>query len=216
MIKEDAELIYRGVLGLILNGVRPNELMVKKFSIFGCIALVFVGAASGKDGAGGGRSSIAGMLTDDASPALASRRKSAVLLAGRLMMAALFLYVGTGQLSRISHRAELWSHRVDPTDGHDNNWLILELILSIPFAFGYKTKPVTLSLAATLACEALSAWRFWRFRADAARGAWALGKYIHARSHFVTNLSVAGGLLLLTGVGAGRYTVDRLLTKKDA
>jgi uncharacterized membrane protein YphA (DoxX/SURF4 family) len=195
MIKEDTELIYRGVLGLVLNGVRPNELMVKKLSMFGCIALVFVGAG-GKDAAA--RGGVAGMLTDDAAPTLASRRKSAVLLAGRLMMAALFLYVGTGQLARISRRSELWSHRVDPTDGHDNNWLILELILSIPFAFGYKTRPVTLSLAATLACEALSAWRFWRFRADAARGAWALGKYIHARSHFVTNLSVAGGLLLLT------------------
>jgi uncharacterized membrane protein YphA (DoxX/SURF4 family) len=212
MVKEDTELIYRGVLGLIRDGTRPNELMVKKVSMFGCIALVFVGAAP----AGAGKASVAGALTDERAPALASRRKSAVLLAGRLLMAALFLYVGTGQLARIRHRSQLWSHRVDPTDGHDNLWLILELVLSLPFAVGYKLRPVTLALAATLAAEACSAWRFWRFRADAARGAWALGKFIHARSHFVTNLSVAGGLLLLTGVGAGRYTVDRLLTKKHA
>ncbi len=209
MVKEDAELIYRGVSALVRAGTRPNELMVKKLSMFGCIALVFVGA--GKEG---GAARIGGMLTDDRAPAPASRRKSAVLLAGRLLMAALFVYVGTGQLGRIRHRKESWTHRVDPTDGHDNNWLILELALSLPFAAGYKTRGVTLGLAATLAAEALTCWRFWRFRADAARGAWALGKFIHARSHFVTNLSVAGGLLLLTGVGAGRYTVDRLLAKK--
>ena len=131
------------------------------------------------------------------SPQLASRRKSALLLFSRLLLAALFAYVGTGQMARIRTRSTMWSHRVDPTDGHDNNWLILELALALPFALGLKTRPVTLGLAGTLSAEALTCWRFWRFRADAARGTWALGKYIHARSHFFTNLSVAGGLLLL-------------------
>jgi len=35
----------------------------------------------------------------------------------------------------------------------------------------------------------------------------------HVRSHFCTNLGVAGGLLLLQSVGAGSFTVDRLLQK---
>lgn len=34
------------------------------------------------------------------------------------------------------------------------------------------------------------------------------------RLHFVTNLSVAGGLLLLVTFGAGRYTVDAMLKPK--
>ena len=195
MLKEDTQMIVLGIVALFRDGMRPNELMVKKLSMFGCIALVFAGAV--RDSGGGVGRSIAGMLTDDSQPQLASRRKSAVLLAGRLLMAALFVYVGSGQMARIRKRSQLWQHRVDPTDGHDNSWLILELILSLPFAAGYKTRPVTLALAATLAAEALTCWRFWRFRADAARGAWALGKYIHSRSHFVTNLSVAGGLILL-------------------
>lgn len=38
----------------------------------------------------------------------------------------------------------------------------------------------------------------------------------HVRSHFVTNLAVSGGLLLLQGFGAGRYTVDEMLKKKDS
>lgn len=192
MLKEDTQMIRQGVFALFRDGTRPNELMVKKLSMFGCIALVFAGAV--RESGGG---VAAGMLTDDSRPQLASRRKSAVLLAGRLLMAALFVYVGSGQMARIRTRSELWQHRVDPTDGHDNSWLILELVLSLPFAAGYKTRPVTLALAATLAAEALTCWRFWRYKADVARGAWALGKYIHARSHFVTNLSVAGGLILL-------------------
>lgn len=35
----------------------------------------------------------------------------------------------------------------------------------------------------------------------------------HVRSHFCANLGVAGGLLLLQSVGAGGFTVDRLLRK---
>ena len=219
MLKEDAELIYRGVVALVTRGTRPNELMVKKTSLLGCIALVFIGAGKAAEGkaASARRNSSAGALTDERAAPVASRRASAVLLLGRLLLAALFLYVGTGQLSRIRSRSTAWSHRVDPTDGHDNNWLILELALALPFAAGFKTRPVTLGLAGTLTAEALTCWRFWRFRADAARGAWALGKYIHARSHFVTNLSVAGGLLLLTAracsVAAAANVAIPLLTR---
>ena len=36
----------------------------------------------------------------------------------------------------------------------------------------------------------------------------------HVRSHFVTNMGVAGGLVLLQSMGAGGFTVDRLLQKK--
>ncbi len=238
MLKEDADMIYHGISGLIRAGTRPNELLVKKVSVLGCIVLVLAGAGGNGSGAG----VAGGMLTDERTP-LASRRKSAALLLGRLLLSALFVYVGTGQLARLRTRSTMWSHIVDPTDGHDNLWLILQFALSLPFAAGYKTRSVTLGLAASLAAEAGTCWRFWRFRVDAQRGAWALGKYIHARSHFATNMAVAGGLLLLTarlhasvawcvpmrlaapgadasfsvllqGGGAGRFTVDNMLSKK--
>lgn len=34
------------------------------------------------------------------------------------------------------------------------------------------------------------------------------------RLHFVTNMAVSGGLLLLANFGAGRYTVDAFINKK--
>lgn len=196
------------------------------------------------------------------------------------------------QMTRIYHRSEMWTHQYDKTDGHDNNWLVLELLLSIPFAVGYKTKAMTLLLAVTLWLEAFTCWPYWRvtpsalhgccrgklnrhsleknscrvaptvlicrrldaakqglvsspsrcaiayrlrpallsptslsptptpppcrrFAADANKSSWALGKFVHARSHFSTNVSVAGGLLLLAGIGAGRYTVDNMMAKKS-
>lgn len=37
---------------------------------------------------------------------------------------------------------------------------------------------------------------------------------LHVRSHFFTNVGVAGGLLLLQTFGAGKYSVDGILKKK--
>lgn len=46
-------------------------------------------------------------------------------------------------------------------DGHDNNWLLLEFILALPFAVGFKTEVVSRLLALTLALEAWTCWPFW-------------------------------------------------------
>ena len=42
-----------------------------------------------------------------------------------------------------------------------------------------------------------------------------IGYVLHAREHFVVNTGVAGGLLLLTVVGAGKFTVDEILKKRN-
>jgi uncharacterized membrane protein YphA (DoxX/SURF4 family) len=38
---------------------------------------------------------------------------------------------------------------------------------------------------------------------------------MHAREHFVVNLSAAGGLMLLSSIGAGKYSVDEYMKKHD-
>lgn len=48
------------------------------------------------------------------------------------------------------------------TDGHDNNWLLAEFVLAIPFAVGFKTAAVSRLLALCLSLEALTCWRFWK------------------------------------------------------
>jgi len=48
-----------------------------------------------------------------------------------------------------------WRH-----DGHDNNWLLLEFALSLPFAIGFKTEAVSRALAFTMIAEAVTCWNY--------------------------------------------------------
>ena len=59
----------------------------------------------------------------------------------------------------ISRDWKLWHNSVASAwrrDGHDNNWLLLEFALSLPFAVGLKTEAVSRALAATMIAEARS------------------------------------------------------------
>lgn len=246
MLREEGRVVSGALAGWFIAGSRPNELQVKKAAILGCIVMVLTIALRDSRGAAAGRgrtrdwvglledshavryslidvclcstSSLSSTpsLTDLILQKLAGKRASAALLIGRLLLALLFMYVGTGQVARIRQRSQSWTHRSDPSDGHDNTWLLLQFALSLPFAAGYKTRTVCVVLAVACVAECLTCWQYWRYAADVKRqSAWALGKYIHARSHFATNLAVAGGLLMLASTGPGRFTVDRMLKKDE-
>ena len=96
-------------------------------------------------------------------------------------------------------------------DGHDQIFFkLVQFLLCTPIAAGYQSKvfPVLLSLA--LIFEAFFQWNFigvtiphWTYYS------------VHARDHFFTNLGVAGGLLLLSDVGAGAYSLDSWLKKRE-
>ena len=68
------------------------------------------------------RDAMAGALLC-AEAKLDSRTRSALLLAARVLMGLLLLYVGSQQLYRAGHRSELWTHEHDPNDAHDSHWL---------------------------------------------------------------------------------------------
>ena len=56
----------------------------------------------------------------------------------------------------ISRDWKLWHSSVASAwrrDGHDNNWLLLEFALSLPFAVGLQTEAVSRALAATMVAE---------------------------------------------------------------
>ena len=207
-----------------------NELMAKKFSLLGVMVLVafsrwraqqhrhtlqlhqlptaVVGGAAATappGGASGATSAAAAAAAAAAELASTGALLSSVaLLAGRLLIAVLFLHVGNFELHRL-----IWSPEyvdIDPNDGHNVLWpKLLELALAVPFVLGLRTKMVARLLAATLLLEALTVWQFW----------WApsLGAQLHARQHFAVNVAVAGGLLLIQEVGGGKYTVDEFMKK---
>eukprot|EP00048_Salpingoeca_helianthica_P017677 m.238516 g.238516 ORF g.238516 m.238516 type:complete len:283 (+) comp21827_c0_seq1:3-851(+) len=183
-----------------------NELMVKKFALLGCSLLVLSQHFEAPS------KLLFGAIPFSGNKEM-STRKSALMLAGRLLMSVLFLYVGITEIQRqlestVEHDGHV-HHRRAHGDGHDNLYCkVAEFVFSLPLVVGFKTVFVSRALAAVLVIEALTSW-LW-FLSDL-----NVGYVLHAREHFTVNMGVAGGLLLLTVVGAGRFTIDELLKKKQ-
>ena len=108
---------------------------------------------------------------------------------------------------------------------------------SIPFIVGFRIEIVSRALAVVLIYEALSSW-LWFLSPVRLPSTFAMqsppqmhiGYVLHAREHFFVNVvcltsqsvdtadvfkGVAGGVSMLNVVGAGKYTVDELLKKKE-
>jgi uncharacterized membrane protein YphA (DoxX/SURF4 family) len=201
-------LIMRiGLNFLYGRGLYINELMAKKFSLLGCVGLMIATAVHAREASK--QTSFGGLLLDGGQM---PTRISLALLAGRLLIAVLFLYVGISELHRLLFQPFT---PYLPGDGHDVVWpKAVELILSLPFVLGVRTATVSRLLALSLVLEALYAWSWWNIPGDSATFAHHR-RAIHYREHFVTNVATAGGLILLQKIGAGKYTVDELLKKSD-
>lgn len=86
--------------------------MAKKFSLLGCVGLMLAGASE----AAKKSSSFSGMLMEAKT---LSTRLSLAVLAGRLLIAFLFLYVGLSELHRLLFEP---TTPYLPGDGHDVVW----------------------------------------------------------------------------------------------
>jgi len=187
------------------HGLYVNELMAKKFSLLGCVAMMMASQHQAKERP----SSFSGLLLEGGA---LSQNLSVAVLIGRLLIASLFLYVGLHELHRLLF--EPFTPYL-PGDGHDVVWpKAVELLLAIPFILGFETAVVARMLSASLVLEAFYAWAWWTTPGDGYSFAHHR-RAIHYREHFVTNLATAGGLLLLQKLGAGKYSVDELLKKQD-
>lgn len=191
------------------RGLYINELMAKKFSMLGCVGMLIAVIVSAKQTK---RKSFPGLLMEATQlPAGLSE----ALLAGRLFIAFLFLFVGLAELHRLLFEPFT---PYQPGDGHDAVWpKAVELLLAIPFTLGWKTSLVSQLLAFSLCLEALTVWTFWSNGGlEGSQHAFShKRRMMHYREHFMTNVATAGGLLLLQKLGGGRFTVDELMKKQD-
>jgi alanyl-tRNA synthetase len=218
-----------------------DELMVKKFSLLGgglmlLLQLHFGPGASGtrrtNSGGGGGDGPAAGSVGGLLGVGQRgwSVRQSAAIAAGRVLLGAVFLFAGYSELRRqlASVRREHGGGRGGggggggrarrmraPGDGHDQIWAKLsECLVALPLVAGWQTRRAAAALAALCVLEALVQWPWWLYYCgDPYRLGWYYA--ISAREHFVVNLSLAGGMALLRGFGAGRFSVDAMLRKED-
>jgi len=195
-----------------------NELMVKKFSMLGSMVMVLVNDPFFKQTIDSTTKALHGLIAKDEPRHHISRRTSVILLIVRLLISSLFLFVGYGEITRqlrsgssVSHggHGHAHGHQRPDGDGHNQMWLkVLQFSLCLPFVVGWKTYTAGIGLAMCLITEALVYWRWW----DSNLG---LGYSYHAHDHFTVNVGVAGGLILLSSFGAGKFSVDAMLKKTE-
>ena len=81
------------------------------------------------------------MISDSVASALGTVAAHSAILMGSPSIDKCVL-----QIRRVVDRDwNLWHYAMTPEwrhDGHDNNWLLLEFLLALPFAIGYKTEVV--------------------------------------------------------------------------
>jgi putative oxidoreductase len=126
-----------------------------------------------------------------------------VILAARLLLAALFLIFGWRKLTDYSGTVRRMVQDGAPIPELST---VIAIFMELPVAFavaiGAFTRPSAMLLALYTLGTALIAHRYWKLT--------GVNK-IDSMENFYKNLSVVGGFLLLYITGAGKYSIDAML-----
>lgn len=132
---------------------------------------------------------------------LFDRRKDEVLLLARVLLAAMFVIFGWSKLTGFSGTVALMTalHLPVPTVAAVVV-VVMEFFVGIAIVIGFYTRPVAMLLALYTLATAFIGHHYWTMP-DAERMANMI--------NFYKNISIVGGLLLLSVSGPGRYSIDR-------
>jgi putative oxidoreductase len=133
--------------------------------------------------------------------AVAPSARPLVLLAGRILIGAIFLNSGIRKLLGFAGTVGYFTKLGFPAP---ELFTVLAIVIEIGGAIlliiGWKTRWAGWLLALFVLIAAFAAHRFWEF--DAAQ-------YANQMNHFMKNLAIIGGLLFVATVGAGSASVDK-------
>ena len=122
-------------------------------------------------------------------------------LAGRILLAVIFLISGFGKITGYDGTAAYMTAKGLPMVGVLLPLTILtELGGGIALAAGFKARWVALLLAGFTLLAAIIFHDFW-----AAEAAQKMGQQIN----FLKNVAITGGMLMVFAFGPGRYSVDK-------
>ena len=126
-----------------------------------------------------------------------------VVLAARLLLAALFLIFGWRKLTDYSGTVSRMVQDGAPLPAVS---AVVAIFMELPVAFavavGGFTRPSAVLLALSTLGSALIAHRYWTVT--------GVNK-VESMESFYKNLSIVGGLLLIYVTGAGKYSIDAIL-----
>lgn len=125
----------------------------------------------------------------------------AVLLAGRVLMALLFVYFGYLKLKGFGGSVGYFTKWGLPAPQLMAALAVLfELGFGLLLLAGWKTRWMAWALALYVVVATAIAHRFWTYEAAQA---------FNQTSHFFKNVSIVGGLLYIAAMGPGRYSLDK-------
>jgi putative oxidoreductase len=134
---------------------------------------------------------------------MANGSTDAVILAARLLLAALFLIFGWRKLMDYPGTVSRMVQDGAPFPVLSSFVaIVVELPVAFAVAVGALTRPSALLLGLYTLGTALIAHRYWTMTG---------AKKVDSLESFYKNLSIMGGLLLLCIAGAGRYSIDALI-----
>lgn len=134
-------------------------------------------------------------------PAYNAAFSQTVLLAGRILIALLFIVFGYLKLTNFGG-----------TVGYFTKWgfpmpevttvvaIVFELGFGVLLAIGWKTRWWAWALALYVVIAAAVAHRYWTYEP---------AQVFAQMSFFYKNLAIVGGLLYIAAMGPGRYSVDK-------
>ncbi len=82
--------------------------------------------------------------------------------------------------------------------------VVMELFVGLAIVFGFLTRPLAVLLALYTLATGLVGHAFWNMTGQAA---------VDAEINFYKNVAIMGGLFLLYVTGAGRYSLDRWMSR---
>jgi putative oxidoreductase len=124
-----------------------------------------------------------------------------VPLAGRILLAAVFLVAGYGKLMAFAGTSGYFAKLGFPAaDAMTVLAIAVELGGALLLIAGWRTRWAAWALILFVAIATFAAHRFWEFDAS---------QYRNQMNHFLKNLALIGGLLFVASYGPGALSADR-------
>lgn len=137
---------------------------------------------------------------------IAATTTDILLLIGRILIGWLFFKNGWDKLMNMPGFVGYLTNLKVPNPGF---WVwpatAAELLIGATFILGLATRYAALVAVVYLVIATALAHRYWEYPAP------QLGNQFN---HFVKNLAIMGGALIVFVTGPGRFSIDRMLSKK--
>lgn len=129
------------------------------------------------------------------------RNRDLLILVARVLLTVLFVISGFGKLTDYSGTVGYMNHLGAPLPSLAAAVaIVMELVVGLALLAGVAVRPLALALMLFVAGTAVLGHPFWSMEgADRALN----------QIHFLKNLAIMGGLLLLAVTGAGRFALSR-------